>query len=101
MKASKILIVFFCILLVDGLASGQPAHEGSDFKPDSEPDGFRDIKWGTDISTLKDMALVMSIDKDTKRYKRNGDVLRMGDVNLSYIHSCLSKINIEKEKVLN
>ncbi len=38
---------------------------------------------GTDIWTLKDMTLVMTIDKDTKRYKRNGDVLRMGDVNLS------------------
>ena len=69
-----------------GLASGQPPRESSDFKPGSEPDGFRGIHWGTDIATLHDMALVMKIDDDTKRYKRNGDALKMGEVKLSYVH---------------
>ncbi len=85
MKALKILTVFFGILLMGSLATGQPTHQSSAFKPGSEPDGFRGIKWGTDISTLKDMALVMIIDNETKRYKRNGDVLRMGEVKLDYI----------------
>ena len=85
MKALKILTVFFGILLMGSLATGQPTHQSSEFKADSEPDGFRGIKWGTDISTLKDMTLVMTIDHETKRYKRNGDVLRMGEVKLDYI----------------
>ena len=86
MKALKILIVFFGILLMGGLATGQSARQSSEFKPGSEPDGFRGIQWGTDIATLRDRVLVMTIDNDTKRYKRNGDVLRMGEAKLSYIH---------------
>jgi hypothetical protein len=56
-----------------------------DFKPGSEPDGFRGIKWGTDISTLKDM------DFKTKKglitiYTRKGDVLQVGTAQLKYIN---------------
>ena len=86
MKALKILNIFFGILLMGGFATGQPARQKLEFISGSEPDGFRSIKWGTDISTLKDMALVMTIDNDTKRYKRKGDALRMGEVKLDYIH---------------
>ena len=86
MKALRILIIFLGILLMGGLATGLPPGGSSDFKPGSEPDGFRGIKWGTDIATLKDMALVMKIDDDTKRYKRDGDALKMGEVKLSFIH---------------
>jgi len=86
MKALKILIVFFGILLMGGLATGQPARQSSEFKSGSEPDGFRGIQWGTDIATLRDRVLVMTIDNDTKRYKRNEDTLKMGEVKLDYIH---------------
>ena len=85
LKVLNILIVLLGILFVWSLAAGQPARQSPEFKPGSEPDGFRGIKWGTDISTVKDMVLVMTIDNDTKRYKRNRDVLRMGEVKLDYI----------------
>ena len=57
-----------------------------DFKCGSEPDGFRDIQWGTEISTLKDMVFVMAFDKDAKRYERKGDELKIGKAKLDYIH---------------
>ncbi len=43
-KLSKIvwLILICCIVLVGSLAYAKPG----DFKPGSEPDGFRGIKWG-------------------------------------------------------
>src|SRR5665647_3361267 len=53
----------------------------NDFKLGSEPDGFRGIKWGQDISTLKDMIFIKDtyqIDDSMKEYKRNGDLLRIG-----------------------
>jgi len=87
MKALKILIVFLGILFMGSIAPGQlVGQEGAEFKPDSEPDGFRGIKWGADISTLKDMVFVMAIDKDSKRYERKGDELKMGKAKLDYIH---------------
>ena len=86
MKALKILIVFLGILFVGSIAPGQlVGQEGAEFKPDSEPDEFRGIKWGADISTLKDMVFVMTIDKNSKRYERKGDELKMGKAKLDYI----------------
>ena len=87
MKAPKILIVFLGILFVGSIAPRQlVAQEWAEFKLGSEPDGFGGIKWGTDISTLKDMVLVMTIDKDAKRYERKGDELKIGKAKLDYIH---------------
>ena len=86
MKALKILIVFLGILFVGSVAPGQlVGQEAAEFKPGSEPDGFRGIKWGTEISTLKDMVFVMAIDKDVKRYERKRDELKMGKAKLDYI----------------
>jgi hypothetical protein len=86
MKALKILIVFLGILFVGSIAPGQlVGQEGAEFKPGSEPDEFRGIKWGADISTLKDMVFVMTIDKNAKRYERKGDELKMGKAKLDYI----------------
>jgi hypothetical protein len=85
LKVLTILITLCGFLLMWGLTTGQPIRQSSEFKAGSEPDGFRGIKWGADISTLKDMALVMTIDNETKRYKRNGDVPKMGEVKLDYI----------------
>ena len=50
----KIWLVGLIILSV-GLWSNLSFAGVSNFKSGSEPDGFRGIKWGTDISTLKDM----------------------------------------------
>jgi hypothetical protein len=87
MKALKILIVFLGILFTGSIAPGQlVGQEEAEFKAGSEPDGFRGIKWGADISTLKDMVFVMAIDKDVKRYERKRDELKIGKAKLDYIH---------------
>jgi len=86
MKALKILIIFLGILFMGSVAPGQlVGQEAAEFKLGSEPDGFRGIKWGTEISTLKDMVFVMAIDKDVKRYERKRDELKMGKAKLDYI----------------
>lgn len=46
-------IVFF-LLWMGGFSFSQPLNH---FKPGAEPDGFEGIKWGTDLSTLKNMKL--------------------------------------------
>lgn len=50
----------------------------------NEPDGFRGIKWGTNISELPDMSL--SEDRgDSKFYLRKGDKLKIGDADIDRI----------------
>jgi hypothetical protein len=71
-KLSLIALVIFVLTLPMAVTGAD-----GDFKPGSEPDGFRGIKWGTDVSTLKDMEL------KSKRglyafYTRRGDVLQIG-----------------------
>jgi hypothetical protein len=71
------------------------------FKPGSEPDGFRGIKWGTDISSLKELEYIQPKDEDIKKkspnvgawmnsltkdkYYRIGDKLKIGEIELSSI----------------
>ena len=86
-KIFRTLIVALGIFLMVNVTSGQLIGQGVvELKPGSEPDGFRGITWGTDISTLKDMTLVMAIDDDVKRYQRKGDVLKIGEAKLDHIH---------------
>ena len=78
---------------------------GDDFKPGSEPDGWRGIKWGTDVSTLKDMESVKSASPETfhglmKEYKRNGDSLRMGDSKVDIIMYYFFKDKLVKIGIL-
>ncbi|MBA7519295.1 hypothetical protein ES705_11373 [subsurface metagenome] len=57
------------------------------FKPSSEPSGFRGIKWGTDIKTLKDMKYSRT-DPDCggiKVYTRKDDDLHIGAAKLERI----------------
>ncbi len=57
-------------------------------KPRSEPDGFGDIKWGTEISTLKGMERVAqgkSSDVDLAWYTRKEDTLAIGRAKLEKI----------------
>ena len=72
----KILTIAFGIILMGCLASTRPS------KPGPDPEGFRDIKWGTEISTLKDMEEVEG-DKTSGRdivwYRRKGDTLTIGE----------------------
>jgi hypothetical protein len=86
MKVFKTLLVSLSILFISVFVPAQlPGQGSSEFRPGSEPDGFRGIKWGAEISELKDMALVMAIDKDVKRYARKTDILKIGEGKLDYI----------------
>ncbi len=63
------------------------------FKPNSEPDGFGGIKWGTEFSEVKtDMVEVRSLsdpakpdEKITIYYIKKGDNLKMGEAQLDKI----------------
>ena len=82
MKKDKVLAVVFSIFLIGCFASARPS------KPRLDPDGFRDIKWGTEISTLKDMEKAEQ-DKSSNPalvwYTRKGDTLAIGKANLENI----------------
>ncbi len=78
----KLLTIVFSIFWVGCFASTR------DSKPRSEPDGFRDIKWGTEISTLKDMERVEHDkfpDRSVVWYTRQRDTLAIGNANLETI----------------
>jgi hypothetical protein len=82
MEKVKILAIVFSIFLIGCFASTRSS------KPRSDPDGFRDIKWGTEISTLKDMEKVeqdVSSNSDLVWYKRKGDPLTIGKAILENI----------------
>jgi hypothetical protein len=65
----------------------------SGFKPNSEPDGFAGMKWGTEFSEVKsDMAELRSTSDPAEPnvkikiyYTKKGDDLRMGEVQLDKI----------------
>ncbi len=61
---------------------------GKSSKSRPEPDGFRDIKWGTDIATLKDMERVeqdKSPGSDLAWYTRRGESFTIGKASLEKI----------------
>ena len=77
----KILAIVFSIFLIGCFASTRS-------KLRADPDGFRDIKWGTEISTLKDMERMeqdQSSNKDLVWYTRKGDLLAIGKARLESI----------------
>ena len=82
MKKAEILAIVFSIFLIGCSASTRSS------KSPSEPDGFRGIKWGTEITTLKDMEKVKedkSSDSDLVWYTRKGDTLAIGKAKLENI----------------
>jgi hypothetical protein len=83
MRKFKILAILFIIFLVGCFASSRPS------KPSrSDPDGFRGIKWGTEISALRDMEKAdqeKSSADDLVWYTRNGDTLTIGKAKLENI----------------
>jgi len=82
MKKLRISTVLFSVFLIGCFASARPS------KPSSEPDGFRDIRWGTDISTLRNMEKSEQ-DKSSSGhlvwYTRKGDTLEIGKAKLENI----------------
>ena len=82
MKKVKILTIVFTIFLIGCFAPPRPS------MPRPDPEGFRDIKWGTEISTLKDMEEVeqdKSSGRDLVWYRRKGDTLAIGEAKLENI----------------
>ncbi len=53
----------------------------------TEPDGFREIKWGTDIHDLKGMEYLRTDPSfgGVKMYRKKGDVLEIGNAKLESI----------------
>jgi len=84
-KLSKIgwLVVISCVVLIGGPACAQIIG----FKPGSEPDGFRGIKWGQDISTVNGLVYVATDPAygGVALYMREGDELKMGSAKLEGI----------------
>ena len=75
MKKVKILAILFSIFLAGCIASTRSSKLRTDL------DGFRDIKWGTEISALNDMEKAepdKSSRSDLVWYTRRGDPLTLG-----------------------
>src|SRR4030042_2112068 len=82
MKKAKVLAIVFSIFLIGCSASTRSS------KSPSEPDGCRGSKWGTEITTLKDMEKVeqdKSSDSELVWYTRKGDTLAIGKAKLENI----------------
>ena len=82
LKRVKILAILFSIFLIGCFASSRPS------KSRSEPDGFRDISWGTELASLKGMEKVeqnQSSNSDLVWYTRKGDTLAIGKAKLENI----------------
>ena len=80
----RYLLVISAILFTFLSISPLAYQKESSLSYKNEPDGFRGIKWGTDISTLKDMEYVKTDPSygGVKLYKRKNDKLQIGDSEL-------------------
>ena len=81
MKRIRYLILLVVLMGAFGFS---PSDQPVNFKPGSEPDGFRGIKWGTHISTVSDMVQVWE-NGDRKFYTRKGEDLEIGGAKLHQI----------------
>jgi len=82
MEKVRILAIVFSIFLISCSATTRSSRLRAD------PDGFRNIQWGTEISTLKDMDKVeqdKSSNQDLVWYTRKGDPLTLGQATLENI----------------
>jgi len=91
----KVLMIVLGCFLISSFAFGEwksvAIYNGA--KPGTEPDGFRGIKWGPYISTLKGMEYVRTDPSfgGIKIYRRQGDVLQIGSAKLKEIEYCFWK----------
>jgi len=79
MMTSQRKLATLIFLLVISVYVAIPA-----FAFQNEPDRFRGIKWGTNISELADLLLVES-GKDTQYYCRKNDEMKIGDAGIDQI----------------
>jgi len=78
MKRNLIFWLIICLALVGSSAYAQTLKLGS------EPDGFRGIKWGQDVSTVDGLIYQFS-NGDNDFYFRSNDELKMGAAELEMI----------------
>ena len=74
----RLLMILFIVggLLIPSIA----------FTFQNEPDNFRGIKWGTNLSDLPDMRLqITKTGGNLKMYLRRGDKMKIGDAELTVI----------------
>lgn len=78
-------MISFCLIIIFLLNPVKVF--GQKFKHGSEPDGFRGIKWGTNISTLLDMEYLYTDQSygGIKLYEKKGDVLEIGGAQIEKI----------------
>lgn len=79
MISSPTKLAMFAFLLIVSVFVTIPA-----FPFQNEPDGFRGIKWGTNITEIKDMQLVDS-GKDSEYCYRKSDKMKIGDADIAEI----------------
>ena len=101
MLKQRTIIVF---LMVIGVLGIQAVVHGGDFKPGSEPHGFRGLEWGRDISTLKDMKHYSTEEFSTKGdvqklYTRKNEVLKIGTAQVESIHYYFWKGKLYKVQI--
>ena len=86
MKSLRIQLCLGIVLLLSFLIL--PSFEAIAFQ--NEPDGFRGIKWGTNIKNLRDMQLYGDFG-DEKFYTRKNDKLKIGEAKLEKITYIFNK----------
>lgn len=94
--------LFLPIFLLATIASSNPL-----LAFENEPNGFRGIKWGTDISTLKDLKHIRDDHEGSvKYYKKEGEELKIGEAELESIEygfwrGKLATVTVHTEGVFN
>ncbi|MFA7328974.1 MAG: hypothetical protein WC081_05675 [Candidatus Ratteibacteria bacterium] len=79
----KILFIVLAFLAVGSFAFADPG----EFKPGSEPDGFRGIKWETELSTLSGMKYLRTdpTSGGIRQYTKKNDDLMIGGAKIESI----------------
>lgn len=84
-KISVFLMIMFCFIFSGSTVCAQERF--LNFKSGTEPDGFRGIKWETNIKTLKGLTYIRTDPSwgGQKIYSRKSDELRIGAAELNSI----------------
>jgi hypothetical protein len=81
----KIPWIALSLMLIICSGCFQTVFEPGKFKPGSEPDGFRGIKWGTDVATLSGMKCLSPAQLGLKTYVKMPEDLKIEGVNFEEI----------------
>lgn len=83
MRNSIALVLVLIVSLVGVTSVFAQDKEG--FKPGSEPDGFRGVKWETHVNEIKGLEYKHTMKDGRKVYARIGDKMQIGDAQLDTI----------------